>query len=229
MAPDGPKPARRARNPILTPSAPPEAILEAISGPVVHRQKVKTARRELRDARRMATAAEAIEGFDAETSIYGFTKGQFSLIDLWDAVLGVTGPARLVCSTWTAAGQDVSRVLQFIDGGRVLSARWLVDLTFCRRTPQLAARLRSAFGADAIRVAKNHAKFALIENDRWRIVVETSMNLNWNPRFENFRLSHDPALADFLSRIVDEVWHRQPRGMADERPYDIHKHFDSDL
>ena len=120
-------------------------------------------------------------------------------------------------------------MLQFIDEGQILSARWLVDLTFCRRTPQLAARLRSAFGPDAIRVAKNHAKFSIVENEDWRVVIETSMNLDHNPRFENFRITHDPSLADFLSTILDEVWTKQTRGMSDANPYSIHKHFDADL
>jgi hypothetical protein len=55
------------------------------------------------------------------------------------------------------------------------------------------------------------------------------MNLNFNPRFENFAIAHDPEIFDFYGAILDEVWQRQSRAVADQRPYDIHRHFDADL
>ena len=64
-------------------------------------------KREIRDARKTTTAVEAIAGLDHETEIFGFTKGQFSLLNLLEAVLMVTGPAHLSLSTWTAASYEV--------------------------------------------------------------------------------------------------------------------------
>ncbi|MFM7521296.1 MAG: site-specific integrase [Planctomycetota bacterium] len=89
-----------------------------------------------------------------------------------------------------------------IAGGTVTRARWLVDLTFVRRCPQLAARIREAFGDDAIRVTRNHAKFAIVHNDTWNVVCRTSMNLNHNPRLEDFTVAHDPELAAFLLAML---------------------------
>ena len=218
-----------AKNPLLFDKIDPVAHMDRVQAPTIFRRKKSTAKRDIRDLRRAKSAAEALTGFDAETTIYGFTKGQFSIIDILTHLLTITGPAELVVSTWTAANTDVTTVLDMVDSGTITRARWLVDLTFQRRAPQLANRIRQVFGADAIRVARNHAKFALIGTAEWKIVVHTSMNLNFNPRFENFSLSHDPEFYQFHADIIDELWRRQPVGLADARPYDIHKFFDSDM
>ena len=57
------------------------------------RRKRGDLKRELRDARKTATAVEAIAGLDHDTEIFGFTKGQFPLLNLIQAVFMVTGPA----------------------------------------------------------------------------------------------------------------------------------------
>ncbi len=207
----------------------PIVDLEKITSPAELKRAKRTATRQLRDQRRIENAAAALAGFNREVVIYGFTKGQFSLIQLITEALRITGPAELVLSTWTAANQDVTEVLAFCESGTVTKARWLVDLTFSRRAPQLAHRIRSVFGDDAIRVAKNHAKFALIGNAEWRVVIHTSMNLNHNPRFENFEIAHDPELYEFHESIIAEVWKRQSRSVEGLRPGEIEKHFREDL
>lgn len=216
-------------NPLLKTDVNPAADVFSLEAPTVHRRPLKTAKRDIRDVRRAETAATALAGFDAECEIYGFTKGQFSVIDVLTALLAVTGPAELVISTWTAANADVTTVLQFVEAGTVTGARWLVDLTFQRRTPQLANRIRQVFGPDAIRVAKNHAKFALLSNDRWKVVLRTSMNLNFNPRFENFQVAHDPELFDFHAAIIEELWTKQPRTLADANPGAIGRYFAAEM
>jgi hypothetical protein len=222
-------PARR--NTILAADVAPEADLVDFASPAVHRRQLSANRREVRDMRRTKTAAEAIGPITRDVEIYGFTKGQFSIIDILHHCLDIIGPsAHLQISTWTAANADISTVLELCNCGKVASARWLVDLTFNRRSPELAQRIRDVFGDDAIRVAKNHAKFVLLSVADWRLVVRTSMNLNFNPRFENFQLAHDPELWSFHDAILSEIWNRQKRSDQDLlRPYDLHRQFDADL
>lgn len=217
------------QNPLFAKKIDKVADVDRLTSPTVFARPKHEHRREIRDQRRLDTAAEALAGFNRETTIYGFTKGQFSLIQLLTEALKITGPAELVLSTWTAANQDVTDILEFCEIGLVTAARWLVDLTFTKRTPQLADRIRKVFGDDAIRVAKNHAKYAMIGNANWKIVVHTSMNLNHNPRFENFEIAHDPDLYAFHAQIVEEIWTRQSRAIDGMRPYEIHKHFNRSL
>jgi hypothetical protein len=98
-----------------------------------------------------------------------------------------------------------------------------------RRETAITSQLREAFGHENIRVAANHAKWCLFQNAEWRLVLRSSMNLNMNPRFEDFQIAHDPELAAFLNAILDEIWAKQTKAMSDSRPGRILQHFAKDL
>jgi hypothetical protein len=217
------------RNPLTASKSEPHADLTTLETPTVFLDRRPIAKREIRDARRTKTAAEALDGFDHQTTVHALTKGQFSLLDVLTAITEITGPCALDISTWTAAKTDVGVVCDWLQAERITASRWLVDLTFQRRTPSVAMQIRNLFGPDAIRVAQNHAKLALLRNDEWSVVIQTSMNLNFNPRFENFTASDDPELCQFYQGIFDEVWKRQSRKLAYGRPREISKHFTADI
>lgn len=150
-------------------------------------------------------AAAMIADLQPGDDLYGFTKGQFSLFELLDAILDKTGPANVVVSTWTAADADMRDAYAFIQCGRISSLRLIVDLSFRSRMPELVGMVEEMFG-DSVRVTRTHAKFAMIKNDRWSIVLRTSMNLNQNPRCETFEISDDPSLYAFHEEFVDELF-----------------------
>lgn len=213
LAPSIPLPISKPTNPLL--ASDPDPVVD----PAVIRQAVikrPIPKREIMDLRRIQSATEAVAGLERDgMELFGLTKGQFSLTDMIEAILDKTGPADLSISTWTAANGDVTRMLELLNSGAIRSCRWLVDLTFMRRCPQLTAEIRAKFGADAIRVTKTHAKFCTITNDDWQIALRSSMNLNQNPRMESFQVGHDPVLCQFLSEVLDDVWKRQNKGIAD--------------
>lgn len=218
------------QNPLFKDAFTPHAETEDLESPTVFVDRRKRHhKRDIRNLRRSQTAADAVADFDKTTSIHGLTKGQYSLLDIITHVTHKTGPCHLDISTWTAAKTDVQAVCDWLNSGHITSARWLVDLTFQRRTPEIATQIRRLFGDDAIRVAQNHCKLSVLTNAEWSVVIQTSMNLNFNPRFENFTLQHDPELASFYTQLFDEIWTRQSRSIASARPYDIHKHFAGDL
>jgi len=55
------------------------------------------------------TAVRALEDWGKKKEIFGFTKGQFSMVDLLEALLERTGEADVMISTWTAATRDLQR------------------------------------------------------------------------------------------------------------------------
>jgi hypothetical protein len=200
-------------NPLLA-TAPEPVVDPAVIGQSVIKRPIP--KREILDLRRIQCATEAVAGLERDgMELFGLTKGQFSLTDMIEAILAKTGPADLSISTWTAANGDVSRMLELLRSGAIRSCRWLVDLTFMRRCPQLTSEIRAKFGANAIRVTKTHAKFCTITNDEWQIALRSSMNLNQNPRLESFQVGHDPELCQFLSGVMNEIWQRQDKGIAD--------------
>lgn len=218
------------QNPLFSDETQAHADLTTLESPTLLVDKRRpTGKRLLRDLRRQQTAAQAMADFGHETRIHGLTKGQFSLLDLITSTIDTIGPSHMQISTWTAAKTDVRTCCEWMKAGQILSSRWLVDLTFQRRTPELAHTIRELFGAESIRVAQNHCKLVLLHNDDWRVVIQTSMNLNFNPRFENFTVAHDPDLHAFYGGIFDEVWQRQPRDLASANPYTITKFFISEM
>lgn len=153
-----------------------------------------------------ATAKDAIAGLEMGKSIFGLTVGQFSLVDLLYALIDHIGPCRLDLSTWSAATADVADMVALIGDGRVQSMRMVLDLSLVHRKPEVAKSITERFGRHSIRVTSNHAKFALLSNDAWAVVLKTSMNLNQNPRMEDFDLSTDPELHAFLTGFVDKLF-----------------------
>ena len=54
-------------------------------------------------------AMEALSDWERGREVFGFNKGQFSSIDLLEAVLRKTGPAAVTIATWTTADADMKR------------------------------------------------------------------------------------------------------------------------
>jgi len=193
--------------------------LKNIKSPTVHKRK--RVRREVVRAVNTESAARAIGTLEPGCEIYGFTKGQFSCIDLIEHCLNCTGPADVFIATWSAAAGDIKRAHKFLTNGLIRSLRFLVDYSFQSRKPEFCQELVATFGYDVLRVTVTHAKYVLIRNEAWNLVIRTSMNLNYNPRFENFEISDDKAFADFQQAIIDEVWTGQDAAEGFEgRPQD---------
>ena len=152
------------------------------------------------------SAARAIGSLAPGCEIYGFTKGQFSCIDLIEHCLSCTGSADVFIATWSAAAGDIKRAHKFLNDGRIRSIKFLVDYSFQSRKPEFCQELVATFGEEVLRVTVTHAKYVLIRNEKWNLVIRTSMNLNYNPRFENFEISDDNEFADFQQVIIDEIW-----------------------
>ena len=151
------------------------------------------------------------------------------MLDLLTAITELTGPCAFTLSTWTAAHHEIEALAALHRSGIITQARFLIDFSFARRDPAAAQHIRTAFGLEAVRVAQNHSKFALFANQDWTLVLRTSMNLNMNPRFEDFTIANDPDLFAFLDRILDEIWAKQKRSMIGAKPYEIIKHFQDEL
>lgn len=151
-------------------------------------------------------AAQAIGPLEHGCEIFGLTKGQFSISDVIQHCLTETGPATVDIATWTAAIGDIKRAENLLRDGRITRIRFVVDPSFKSRKPEFCKALVDTFGPGCIRTINSHAKFAIIRNERWNLAIRTSMNLNPNPRLENFEISDDCELASFFTTIVDQIY-----------------------
>ena len=166
-------------------------------------------RRKASAARCLASAKEALAGFEHGSHVFGLTKGQFSMIDLTDAVLGITGSADVGIWTWCIAEYEVEAITKFLTDKRVDSLRMVMDWTGAQRDMPVVEELQQRFGMDCIRVTKTHAKIVTIATEcGWRVTIRGSMNLNANPRFEQFDVSDDEKIYNVVDEMMAELWER---------------------
>jgi len=152
------------------------------------------------------TAAQAIGTLEKDTDTFILTYGQFSLIDALMAILDQTGPAHIIISTWTAAHADLTRSAELLETAEILSFKMIVDRSFQSRQPEYYQHMLRLFSPKSVRAVRTHAKFLTVRNDKWNIVVRTSMNLNSNPRLENLEVSENKEFADFFEQIADDIF-----------------------
>ena len=165
---------------------------------------------------KVASARDTIAGFGPGMDVVGLTFGQFSLLDLIDAALELTGPADVAISTWSAGFYDVDAAVRFRDSGRVRSIRFVMDSS-AKRGQASVGDVGELFGRENVRATRSHTKFALITNEAWSVVITSSMNLNLNPRCEQFEMTDDPERCAMFLGFVDEVFAELPEGDTEDR------------
>lgn len=164
-----------------------------------------------------ANAAKTIAGFGHDLDItFALTNGQFSLLDLVEATLDITGPADVLISTWSAGFYDIDRAEAFRDNGLMKSVRFIMDSSD-KRGQAKTGDIASLFGEDAIRTTRTHAKFVTITNEAWNVVIQTSMNLNKNPRNEQFSMIDCEVTAGKILDIANALWSELPPGATGDR------------
>jgi hypothetical protein len=149
------------------------------------------------------SAARCIGAVTRGCEIFGLTKGDFSMIDILRHVAREIGPCRIDVGTWTAAAAEIRQAFEMLTDGNIVTARFLVDRSFPQRQPKYFHALRERFGEGCIRMARFHAKFLLLENERFSVAVRTSMNLNLNERIEFYELSEGTPISGYLREVVD--------------------------
>lgn len=151
------------------------------------------------------SAGQAIGPVEPGMSVFAVTRGQFSMIDCILYCLSQTGPADVSVWTWAIADYEVEAMEGLIGRREITSGRLVIDQSADRRNPVIIERWRRRFGPEAVRICKNHAKIARAWNDRYRILLRGSMNLNWNPRFEQLDVTEGGEDFDLVKRIEDEL------------------------
>ena len=154
------------------------------------------------------SARNAIGTLTPGCNVFGFCKGEYSLVDLVSECIRQIGSEDTDATfcTWTAAKRDITHVYEFVEHTKLKSVRWLVDRSFPQRQPEMCEWLAHKFGPDNMRVTNTHAKFVLLRNADWNLCLRTSMNLNQNRRLENWEISDCAKMADFLQDLVDTIW-----------------------
>lgn len=149
---------------------------------------------------------ELLNDIQKDHTYFFMSCGQFSLDDLIRHVAGKIGVCEGLIVSWVASSSSLKKMLQLLDTGLFDSVRLILDRTVPATRPHIFKMLVESIGAEFIRIINIHSKLAILRNNDYSVVIETSANLNRNFRVENFRISENSGLADFLNGFFDEVF-----------------------
>ena len=151
------------------------------------------------------TAGECIGEIVPGMSIFAITRGQWSMIDaVLYCIAEVPGPVRLSLWTWTIAQYEVECIDRLMRESKIESATLIIDIAARSKNADQCDSWAARFGDGTIRYCANHAKIATIESaDGLKLLLRGSMNLNKNPRFEQFDLSEGGPGFDMIREIEE--------------------------
>jgi hypothetical protein len=158
------------------------------------------------------SASQVARLIKKDVRLIGLTRGQFSLIDLIYSILKIVGKADVVCATWSAGIKDANTVKWMVDSDLINSFLLVTDHSYVTRQKKYAVQLTELFGKNNIRTTELHAKFCLISNENFKVVIRTSMNLNANKTCESFEIDESQPIYDFYKNFITEVFGEMPVG-----------------
>ena len=151
------------------------------------------------------TAADCIGPVHPGLSLFAITRGQFSMIDAVLHVLDSVGPAAVSLWTWTVAEYEIECLDRLRIDNRVTAGRLVIDAGARNKNAGLIAQWKESFGPESVRYVVNHSKIATVQNDRFRVLLRGSMNLNFNPRFEQLDVTEGGEDFDLVKSIENEL------------------------
>lgn len=163
------------------------------------------ARRVARAVNGLQTTREVIGRVESGMSLFAVTRGQISMIDVIMHCVEELGAAEVSVWTWCIAEYEVEAFERLLASRQITAATLVVDRSAEQRNVELLDRWRDRFGASSVKICMNHAKLATISNGAMRLLARGSMNLNFNPRFEQFDLSEGDPAFDLVREIESEI------------------------
>lgn len=151
-------------------------------------------------------AAECIGNCTEGMSLFAITRGQWSMIDAILHVLDCVGPANVSLWTWTIAEYEVNVLSRLRIDSRILSGRMVIDHGARNKNAGIIREWKESFGSDSVRYVVNHSKMSCIETPGGlKFLLRGSMNLNFNPRFEQFDITEGGPEFDLIREIENEL------------------------
>lgn len=140
--------------------------------------------------------------FEAGESWHVMSHGDIdSLSYVRHALNGVTHFDHVLMSTWCIAKADLDEIASWLDAGRIdqfdLYAGEIFPNQYGDEYEQMI-RMRDTYGCRIV-IAKNHSKVTLCENtaEGYRLAIESSANVNTNPRIEQTAIHCSDELHGF--------------------------------
>jgi hypothetical protein len=193
----------------------PEARQIAASIAVAQRPPAREARaiatrnrHQVRRAKSEAALADILPAhLEAGVSYHVISHGDIDSRSYVDHVLRAQRLDRLLVSTWCMSMDDVVQFREHLTAGRVGAIDFYVGEIFPSQYPDefLALRKLCRSHGSTFCVARNHSKVMAGQHAEsgFAVVIESSANVNTNPRIEQTVLTVDQDLHDFYRDFFD--------------------------
>lgn len=125
---------------------------------------------------------QEIGKIEQNRSYHFFSEGKWSMHELLLYLLFFTGPAKVWITTFSISEVAIRSFLGSIDKKLITELNLLID--FSTRKNKLDLTFFANNVVNQVKLANNHSKIILIENDDWKVVVNGSANMSPNMRYE---------------------------------------------
>ena len=126
--------------------------------------------------------------------------GRFSMHDVIIYLLKQTGPAHILCGTWSIAQDSIDQLVRLKNKNEILSLGFVLDprvkVTKAKPLQMIKANFPFVF-------SPWHAKVTVIYNEYWNISIVSSQNLTKNPKIERGCIFTDKETFEFDKKVLE--------------------------
>lgn len=147
------------------------------------------------------------ENFEKGYSYHFITGGDVDALSYLKIILRQQDLEYCLFSTWVMAHEDICQIEEWLEAGKIKKLDAYVGETFSGTYKLEYAKLKGLITAHGGRVAvfRNHSKIFAGHGKKFAFGVETSANINTNPRTENGCITIDRALFDFYYEYFNGI------------------------
>jgi hypothetical protein len=147
------------------------------------------------------------EEFVNGTSYHFITGGDVDSLSYLKAILRKQELSYCLLSTWCMAAEDIYQIQEWLDSKRIIKLDVYVGEIFPNTYRLEYALLKKIIIPEIGRIAifRNHAKIYAGIGEKFAFGIETSANVNTNPRTENGCITIGPEIYKFYKDYLDGI------------------------
>lgn len=192
---------------------PSEAVEPTTPTKKTGRRSVVSHERETKNIYRRAFSETQLldvltEKFKVGYSYHCITAGDVDALSYLKCILRQQDLDYCLFSTWCMAADDVMQFEEWLESGKIKKLDAYVGEIFPNSYKMEYKKLQEIFekyNCGRIAVFKNHSKIFAGKGEKFSFAIETSANINTNPRTENGCITIDHSLFEFYKNYFDGI------------------------
>jgi hypothetical protein len=134
------------------------------------------------------------------TVIEFMTQGSWSSHHLLEKILRTVGPSTVIITTWAITEKPIRALYKLKQEGLILKLGGLFEKKIRSHNPKAYGFAKEVF--DKLAETSCHAKVTIIENDNWKIAINSSANYTINKRTEVGTIHCSKESVDFHKKWI---------------------------